>query len=203
MSLLLLDDHPLYQVGFTYGLRALRPNTEVLSAGELGEALALADARSFHAVLIDMHLDGPEAGGLVGLTTFAQRHPGMARIIVTGDTRPHLPRTCREHGADAFLLKSADAATMWRVIDDALAGRTRWPVDSGRVAGVAVARLTPRQAQVLQHLSRGLSNKAIAATLGLTERAVKMHMTNLLQLSGVANRVELLHVAREVGWLAG
>ncbi|EJL72218.1 response regulator transcription factor [Variovorax sp. CF313] len=205
VTLLLLDDHPLYRTGFAFGLRALRPEVRVLCAGTLDEALALADAQQVQGVLIDMHLGDPQAGGLAALDAFAGRHPRVARIVITGDTRPHLPQTCRQHGAHGFLRKSEDARSMWTAIDAALDGQARWPAPEVSVqAQVARSvRLTPRQAQVLQHLSEGMSNKAIAATIGLTERAIKMHMTNMLQLSGAANRVELLRVAREVGWLAG
>lgn len=201
-TLLLLDDHPLYRVGFVHGLQVLRPDTQVLCAGALDEALALADQHPVQAVLIDMHLDGPEGSGLTALAAFAQHHPSVARIIVTGDTRPHLPQVCRQQGAHGFVPKSDDAEAMWSAIDTVLQGKAHWPGASSEMVQGVLSHLTPRQLQVLQHLSAGMSNKSIAAALGLTERAVKMHMTNLLQLSGAANRVDLLRVAREVGWLA-
>lgn len=204
VTLLLLDDHPLYQTGFVFGLRTLRPEAQILCAGTLDEALAIADAQQVQGVLIDMHLGDPQVGGLAALAAFAERHPRIARIVITGDTRPHLPQTCRQYGAHGFLRKSDEARSMWVAIDAVLDGRARWPAPevSTQAQVARSVRLTPRQAQVLQHLSEGMSNKAIAATLGLTERAIKMHMTNLLQLSGAVSRVELLRVARDVGWLA-
>ncbi len=60
--------------------------------------------------------------------------------------------------------------------------------------GVAVqdVRLTPRQREVVQLVARGLANKQIASDLGISERAVKGHVSDLLQKFGVANRAGLI-----------
>jgi DNA-binding CsgD family transcriptional regulator len=53
-------------------------------------------------------------------------------------------------------------------------------------------RLTPRQRDVVQRVARGLANKEIANELGVSERAVKGHVSDLLQKFGVANRAGLI-----------
>ncbi|MDO5624432.1 MAG: response regulator transcription factor [Pseudomonadota bacterium] len=202
-TVLLLDDHPLYRAGFVQALTALRPQLRVEGVATLAEALARAVREPVHAVLIDMHLHGEHDSGLLALVAFAREHPRVARLVITGDTRGHLPLTCKQHGAHGFICKSDEVGVMWPVIEAALQGRPWQPEPPADLpAGALHQRLTPRQLQVLRHLGKGLSNQGIADTLGLTERAVKMHMTNLLQLAGAANRVELLRLAREAGWLA-
>lgn len=53
---------------------------------------------------------------------------------------------------------------------------------------------SPRQREVLDHLVRGTTNKEIAAKLGISERGVKYHVSQLLALYAVANRAELIAV---------
>lgn len=56
-------------------------------------------------------------------------------------------------------------------------------------------RLTEREEEVLNHVSRGQSNKEIAAHLGLSPQSVKVYVSNLLRKSGVSNRSGLAHYA--------
>lgn len=71
----------------------------------------------------------------------------------------------------------------------------------GRVTSAVgvVHPLTPLQHQVLGHVANGCSNKEIAAFLGISLRAVKKHVENLMRRYGVTNRVALLRAAIEVG----
>lgn len=59
--------------------------------------------------------------------------------------------------------------------------------------------LSQRQASVLQQIGQGLSNKQIAHNLGVAEPTVKMHVSALLRLFGVQNRVQILLKAQEKG----
>ena len=71
------------------------------------------------------------------------------------------------------------------------------------VAGIAVApppALTPRELEVLHRLSEGLSNKAIAASLGVSPRTINFHLDNLYSKLGVASRTEAVLVALRHGW---
>lgn len=58
-------------------------------------------------------------------------------------------------------------------------------------------KLTPKQNEILSYLAKGMSNKAIAETLGITEGTVKMHVTQVYSKLGVQSRAELL--ARVLG----
>jgi DNA-binding CsgD family transcriptional regulator len=56
--------------------------------------------------------------------------------------------------------------------------------------------LTPRQHLILRSVARGMTNKDIAADLGISEQGVKVHISRLLERYGAANRVELISVTR-------
>ena len=65
--------------------------------------------------------------------------------------------------------------------------------------GDAVGRLTARQREVLQLISRGLSNKEIARALDLSDHTVKVHITSIFKLLGVINRTQAAAIARQAG----
>lgn len=72
------------------------------------------------------------------------------------------------------------------------------------VAGVAVApptELTPRELEVLRRLAEGLSNKAIAAALGVSPRTINFHLDNLYSKLGVVSRTEAVLAAQRHGWV--
>jgi DNA-binding CsgD family transcriptional regulator len=72
------------------------------------------------------------------------------------------------------------------------------------VASIAVApppELTPREVEVLRWLAEGLSNKAIAAALGVSPRTVNFHLDNLYSKLGVTSRTEAVLAALRQGWV--
>jgi DNA-binding CsgD family transcriptional regulator len=62
--------------------------------------------------------------------------------------------------------------------------------------------LTPRESEVLQLITCGLSNKEIAETLGIAERTAAFHVGNVLSKLGADGRVEAVRIAFQAGWLA-
>lgn len=77
--------------------------------------------------------------------------------------------------------------------------RVRFDFDPGAPTGPS---LSPRELDVLESLARGDSNRAIAVRLGIGERTVKMHLTQLYNKLGVNSRAEAVEIARQRGWLA-
>lgn len=202
MKLLLVDDHPLYGVGFAHALCAAEPGTRVLNASSLEEGLATAAAHAdLDAVLIDYHLGS--LNGLEGLRRFGQAHPQVARMLISGDDKPSLLAAARAAGASGFLSKSQTLAEMrWalRVVAEGGLAFGALPRSAlPEVQGAAAPQPTVRQLEVLSLLAHGQPNKRIAAMLGIAERTVKLHITALLALLGARNRTQLVVVARERG----
>jgi DNA-binding NarL/FixJ family response regulator len=107
------------------------------------------------------------------------------------------------------LVRATNVNTSSDVDEPASSGRTPQSTqyESGAVAAVArssgeedagLSQLTARQREVLALMSRGLSNKRIARTLGLSEFTVKAHVAAILRVLGVANRVEAAARARQL-----
>jgi DNA-binding NarL/FixJ family response regulator len=199
MNILLIDDHPLFGVGFVHALSHAGDGLHVQSALTIEQGLAVAAATpNLDIVLIDYRLS--LADGIDGLRRFGAQFPLVARVLISGDEDPGLIARARAAGASAFLGKSLAIdhvlAVLQRVaqgdvVFDARAieryAQTQWP--------------TARQMEVLALLAQGHQNKRIAADLGISERTVKLHVTALLDLLSARNRTHLLVVAGEKGLL--
>jgi DNA-binding NarL/FixJ family response regulator len=112
-----------------------------------------------------------------------------------------------EAGASGFLLKDAEADDLAAAIrsahagdvylDPAVAGIVARQMRTGgsrsspeRDGRVALARLTGRERDVLACVARGLSNRAVAAELGMAERTARTHVSNILAKLGLTSRTQ-------------
>ncbi|MBK8960485.1 MAG: response regulator transcription factor [Proteobacteria bacterium] len=82
--ILLIDDHPLYRHGFISALEARLPGYTVVGAASAEEGAAELDRHpDTDLVIIDFRL--PEGDGLAALVTFGARHPGVPRVLMSGE----------------------------------------------------------------------------------------------------------------------
>ena len=204
MNLLLVDDHPLFGLGFAQALTAAASDMQVLTALSLAEGLALATAHAdLDIVLVDYHLGAHN--GIEGLRRFGQQFPLVARVLISGDETPTLLAAARSAGASGFLGKSQPLALMLSSLQTVAEGGLAFGSiprhELPAVSATAAPLPTLRQLEVLAMLAHGQPNKRIAAALGIAERTVKLHVTALLMHLGARNRTHLIVVARERGLL--
>ncbi len=198
MNLLLIDDHPMFGVGFVHALTHLRSGIDARSVLHLEQGLELArNWPALDVVLIDYRLAGDD--GLAGLRRFGAQHPLVARLLISGQEDQALMAQARAAGAAGFLGKSLPIADILAALEKVVAGGEHFPppgVSTGKTAGQSP---TARQLEVLLLIARGQQNKQIAHELGIAERTVKLHVTALLDALGARNRTHLLVLARESG----
>lgn len=198
MNLLLVDDHPLFGVGFAHALTHAAPDIAVRTAATLEDGLAQAAAwPELDIVLVDFRLG--QANGLDGLRRFGARFPLVARVLISGDEDPALVARARDAGACGFLGKSASLPALLESLRRVARGDT--VLDAGTAAPPGGGWPTARQMEVLALVAQGQPNKGIARALGIAERTVKLHVTALLDGLGARNRTHLLVRAREQGLL--
>lgn len=195
MKLLLIDDHPLFSVGFAHAL-SQASSVEVLTAPTIKDGLDQAAAwPGLDIVLIDYRLG--DTDGLAGLRCFGERFPMVARVLISGDEDPALALRARAAGASGFLGKSASIAALLAALQRVANGDVVFDDAAVRIRAGATAR----QMEVLTLVAQGQPNKRIALELGIAERTVKLHVTALLETLGARNRTHLLVRAREQGLL--
>lgn len=122
-------------------------------------------------------------------------------VFLTGQGDIPMSVQAMKAGATDFLTKPAGRDALLRAIRAALerAGRERTEQAAREDARARVARLTPREREVLSHVVMGKLNKHIAAELGTTEQTVKVHRGRVMDKLGVRSVLDLARIAQLAG----
>jgi two-component system nitrate/nitrite response regulator NarL len=194
VKFLVIDDHALVRHGLAAVLRGIDPDAPVLEAGDCASALALAAAHSdIGLALLDLMM--PDAVGLTAVARFVAACPATPLMVVSSSEAPADVRAALALGALGYVAKTANASTLAAAIRMVLSGEVYVPpfmarANDGEPAPAAAGALTARQQAVLALIRQGASNKEIADELGVTEGTVKVHLTTIYRVLGVANRAE-------------
>lgn len=202
-KILIVDDHPLYREGMVSTLRAQLPEFDVSEAESAERGLELLAANpEIDLVLIDLRLPGMD--GLTALRTFAERHPEVPRIAISGDEDQDLVRRSFDAGASGFIPKSMSVREVVAAIRVVLAGGVFVPQSAALPAARAQnggPALTLRQLEALRLLAEGYTNKEIANALEITERTAKAHVAAIFEALGADNRTQAVVAAQRSGML--
>jgi DNA-binding NarL/FixJ family response regulator len=200
MRVLLVDDHEMVLHGLEAMLSRFPDQVRVVAtAAEVDEAVRLVDLHRPDVVLCDMRLR--QGSGLDACVAILARHPGAKVVLLTVyDDEQYLYQALRV-GASGYLLKRVDGRELVRhlenvrageiVIDPSLAGRVATSaayLHSGEFWPGARLGLTQRESEVLALLVGGLSNRAIAARLVVSDDTVKTHLRGVYRKLDVRDR---------------
>lgn len=187
---LLVDDHPLFRVGFAAAWSRERPRERLMQVASLQEARS-AIRSSMCLVVLDLML--PDGLGFEFLP-LAHAHAVPVVFLSTADA-PAIVHTARRLGAVGYLSKELDPTVILVELDRLLKDpRARaFPEEQ------AVPSLTARERDVLRGLLVGKGNREIAEVLGVGPETVKTHVASLLARLGAADRFDATHIARHLG----
>jgi len=208
MTVLVVDDHPLFRDGLKLVVQQLADNTRVVTEGDATRALETAGSLDgLDLVLLDLGMPGMD--GFAAVERFAQVAPGVPVVIVSGREEAAEVRRAISLGASGYIPKSTPANTLLDALRLVLGGgvyvppllaRAVRPQAQEGAAGSAQAGspddLTQRQVDVLALIAQGKSNKVIARELDLSEKTVKAHVTAVFRALGVINRTQAALEAR-------
>jgi two-component system, NarL family, nitrate/nitrite response regulator NarL len=205
MKFLIVDDHSLLRDGLAALLRQFGADTEVISASDGSSAIEIvATHPELDAVILDLAM--PDMDGAAALEAIARRRPDLPVIVLSASEKASDVRRVMALGALGYIPKSASHYTLLAAIEMVLAGEIYVPpllLSEARDAlAPAPHKLTPRQLDVLACMCRGLSNKAIANDLNMSEKTVKAHVTGILRTLGATNRVQAIAIARDSALIA-
>jgi DNA-binding NarL/FixJ family response regulator len=159
-----------------------------------------------HTDLLLLDLNLPGAYGFCALAHLRGSHPQLPVIVVSAMDDLRTVRQALAFGAQGFVSKSADAATIGRNVSSVLRGEYVSPAGIGANAepeadvdaldlAQRLAQLTAQQFRVFGMLCSGRSNKQIACELQITEATVKAHMTVVLRKLGAVSRTQAVLLA--------
>lgn len=197
IRILLADDHPLFREGVAASLAAAEDFVVIAQAGSGEEAIELA--RTLHPDLVLLDVSMPGMGGIAAAARIAVDLPGVHIMMLTMAEMPESLMAALKAGAHGYVLKGVAAnelrAIVRRVaageayVTPTLAAEMLTEFSRPRAADV-LETLTSREAEVLDLVSQGLTNRKIGECLHIAEKTVKHHMTVILQKLHVRSRTE-------------
>lgn len=206
MRVLVADDHSLFRDGLVSLLEAAGHDV----VGQVGDGdLAVKAAASLRPDLVLLDISMPSVDGLQALRRIKAEAPDVQVVMLTvSDDDTSLFEALRS-GAQGYLLKSLNASEFLTMVEGiargeaALSRKTTARVIEGLARPEASpaphSRLTDREVEILGQVARGLSNKAIAGEMSISENTVKYYMKSILQKLGAQNRTEAAAYALRAG----
>ena len=173
-------------------------------AGDGEEAVAVAGRLRPDVVLMDLRM--PRLDGAEATARITTADPGIKVLVLTTyDTDSDIVRAV-EAGATGYLLKDTPRLELAAAIRAAARGETVLapPVAArlvNRLRTPTREQLTPREAEVLAAVARGLSNAEVGRALFIGEATVKTHLLRIFAKLGVDDRTAAVTLAYERGIL--
>ncbi|CAM4001844.1 response regulator transcription factor [Vreelandella rituensis] len=207
-TLMVADDHPLFRDAISAVITTGLPNSRLLEAASLAQALALAEEnQELDLLLLDLSL--PDAEDLSGLQALRQRFPSLAVAIVSAQQERRLVLEAITMGAVGYIPKSTPRKALLAAIGQILEGQVYLPPDIMRqppepavpspdsLLRQRLTCLTAKQLDVLSCMTTGASNKLIARELNIAETTVKTHVSAILRKLDATSRVQAIVMVAE------
>jgi DNA-binding NarL/FixJ family response regulator len=210
LRVVVADDHPMYLYGLT-AILAQADGIEVVARLDGGTDLVrTVEQHAPDVVVTDLTMPGLD--GVTATRQLLQARPGLPILVLTMHEDDEHVLAAMRAGARGYLVKGADGEEIVRAVRTVAAG--------GAVYGGSVARrivafyaghdtaspaqrafpeLTTREREVLELLSVGCRNHEIARRLGMSEKTVRNHVSQVLAKLQVADRTAAALKAREAG----
>ncbi|WP_201774291.1 response regulator [Demequina flava] len=216
ITVALVDDQAMVRVGLRMILEA-EPDIEVRAeASDGSEALAMVRDHAPDVVLMDVRMPGMD--GLAATREVLAASPDTHIVILTTFDDDEYVYEALKAGASGFLLKSAEGDALIDAVRVIASGEallapevTRRVIERFAAADIpadpdehvpspeAIGDLSEREVEVLQLMSRGMSNQEIAQELWVSATTVKTHVSHILTKLGVRDRVQAVVEAYDSG----
>ncbi|MGE3277134.1 MAG: response regulator [Vicinamibacterales bacterium] len=188
IRILCVDDHAVVREGVSLKVN-LEPDMTVVGMAATGEeAVALFTERRPDVTLMDLQL--PVMSGLAAIQAIRAIDPSAKIVVLTMYSGEEDVYRALQAGAATYLLKGTLSDDLIRIVRDVHAGGHPIPPDIAETLAARVPRsaLTPREVEVVGLMAKGLQNKEIAASLGISHETVRIHAKNIFAKLRVPDR---------------
>lgn len=207
ISIIVVDDHPLFREGVVTTLVESGYFDVVAQAGNRDDAILQAEKHLPDLMLLDVSMPG---GGIETADEISRRVPILKIIMLTVSEQEHDVQAALKAQARGYILKGVASEDLISILQDIHNG------DSYISPNLAVNLLmrnseeaeketfeefdlNDREKQILEKLAIGMSNREIADDIYLSEKTIKHYMTNIMHKLHVSNRVQAAIKAYEMG----
>lgn len=206
IRVLMVDDHPIFRDGLRTALQV--DSIELVGEATNGtEAVELTGAVSPDVVLMDLQMPG--GSGIDATRAITTAHPDVGVLILTMTEDTDAVFAAVRAGARGYLLKGSDRSELLRAIDGIASGEAIFGAGIAerllaaftveRTASPPLPVLTDCEREVIALLAQGFTNAAIAASLFVSTKTARNHVSNILTKLQVADRHEAARIARDAG----
>ncbi len=201
---MLIDDHPIVRQGLRNALEKTSDFEVVGEADNAEDAYTAVELLSPDVVLLDIRLKGAVSGVEVANRLRTVR-PGLKVTVLTNHPQEPYVRAMIQAGVDGYLLKDTPPNQIIQALGMIMRGRSVYSdsINSSLVSGYlkseGVGDLTAREAEVLQLTADGQPNEVIAQRLGISEKAIHLHLGRIYSKLGVTGRADAIIQAAKRG----
>jgi DNA-binding NarL/FixJ family response regulator len=194
IRVLIADDHAIVRTGLSQLLGTATDIELVGAAGDGAEAATMAAELRPDVVLMDLSMPGTD--GISATERIVAASPEVHVLVLTSFSDQARILDALQAGAEGYLLKHSEPEVILAGIREIVSGGSPLDPKAARVlltnrrSPGPETKLTDREQEVLDMVGAGLPNKTIARRLGISERTVKAHLTNVYQRLGVTDRTQ-------------
>lgn len=209
LRVLVADDHAVVRRG-TIEMLEEDPGIEVVGEAANGqEAISQVESLSPDVVLMDLSM--PLMDGATATRALRAKNSKLGILILSAHDEDDRVLRALQAGANGYLLKTADEEQLLKAVRLAAEGKpailqpevTRVVMESLQgPPSPPVEMLSERELEVVREVAKDFANKQIATRLGISERTVQQHLSNIFGKLGVASRTGAVLKALHEGWLS-
>lgn len=205
LRLVIADDHTLVRKG-TREMLEEAEDMEIVAEGTNGkEALELARRELPDVLLMDLSM--PVLDGVEATRQLKASHPQIGVVILSAHGEEDFVLRALQAGANGYLLKTADEDQLQQAVRLVSEGKpallqpevTRAVMGAMHAPRSPVEALSEREIEVLREVAKDLGNKQIATRLGISERTVQQHLSNIFGKLDVSSRTGAVLKALQAG----
>ena len=205
---IIVDDHPVVRFGVKQMLGSSEDIEVVAEMDDVDNLLQVLKDTDADIVLLDLELE--HTTGVDALRLLREKAPGTKVIIYTSHDEEDRIVQAAELGVDGYLLKGCGQTELVNAIhsvsaggialESTVAGKLMNHMNQrSSTAATKTVQFSKREAQVLELLSSGKTNRDIGETLFISESTVKFHVHAILNKLDASNRTEAVSIAAQLG----
>lgn len=203
MRVMIVEDQPMIRSLLESYFRAEDGHRIVASIPGAKQAIGVCRVSAVDLILMDVRTQHRE-NGLTAVREIKAMRPTIKIVVVTSLIDSAILKEAKAAGADSLWYKDSTKNRLMEVVRQTMAGEHIFPdapptVEIGRAKST---EFTKTELKVLRYLLRGLSYTRIASEMGVEMSTVKFHVSNMLQKTGLENKLQLALAVSEVKMIA-